>query len=377
MYIRRMQKNHISSVWNSLFVVLSGLVSLNMFAQSSQIVSSLVDPSRSDRVISLDVRVPVGGMESLPWIVFGHGFFMNTADYDVLSATLNEAGMAVVMVDMETGLFPSHEDFGLDLAFTVEHAAAEAVGLEGLLGDRMALMGHSMGGGAAWLAASQLGASIDALVGLAPAETSPSAIDAGSVILASTMVISGSADGVTSPEEHHIPLHEALVSSTCRSFVEVLDGGHCGFADAGTSCDLGELFFAGMSRDEFQAHAFEMVVLWLRAHLMDDISALDAMQSYDLSEDAVEVSLICELSEVPTVVNTIEVWPNPTSEALFFSGLTADDVVTAFDLQGRKLALDWQRIDALDVSRWPQGMVVIQIQSNDDGWVGTEHILIH
>ena len=120
-----------------------------------------------------------------------------------------------------------------------------------------------------------------------------------------------------------------------------------------------------------------MVVLWLRAHLMDDISALDAMQSYDLSEDAIEVSLICELSEVPTVVNTIEVWPNPTSEALFFSGLKADDVVTAFDLQGRKLALDWQRRDALDVSRWPQGMVVIQIQSKHDGWVGTEHILIH
>ena len=105
---------------------------------------------------------------------------MPTSDYDVLAETLNEAGMAMVMVDMETGILPSHEDFGLDLAYTVEHAAADALGLEGILGDKVALMGHSMGGGASWLAAAQLGTSVNALIGLAPAETTPSAMDAGS-----------------------------------------------------------------------------------------------------------------------------------------------------------------------------------------------------
>ncbi|MEE2920032.1 MAG: alpha/beta hydrolase [Bacteroidota bacterium] len=372
-----MFKDHIVHACRSLFIAFHVLACVSMSAQSSQIISSLVDVSRNNRVIDLDVRVPVGVTEPLPWVVFGHGFLMPTSDYDVLAETLNEAGMAMVMVDMETGILPSHEDFGLDLAYTVEHAAADALGLEGILGDKVALMGHSMGGGASWLAAAQLGTSVNALIGLAPAETTPSAMDAGSSILTPTLLISGSADAVTPPEEHHIPLHDAASPSTCRSFVNVLEGSHCGFADAGSLCYLGELLFSGMSRDEFQGHAFEMALLWLRAHLMEDASALNEMEAYGLAQSAVEVSLTCVLSEVPMLCESLKVWPNPAQETLFLSGLSPGDVLMAYDMHGRRLAVDWMRAGAIDIARWPRGMVVIQIQSKNGDVFHQKNILIH
>ena len=124
-------------------------------------------------------------------------------------------------------------------------------------------------------------------------------MDAGSSILTPTLVISGSADAVTPPEEHHIPLHDAASPSTCRSFVNVLEGSHCGFADAGSLCDLGELLFSGMSEMSFKLMLLKWPCSVARA-LMDDISALNEMESYDLWEDAVEVSFY-ELSEVPTL----------------------------------------------------------------------------
>ena len=143
------------------------------------------------------------------------------------------------------------------------------------------------------------------------------------------------------------------------SFVNVLEGSHCGFADAGSLCDLGELLFSGMSRDEFQGHAFEMALLWLRAHLMEDASALNEMEAYGLAQSAVEVSLTCVLSEVPMLCESLKVWPNPAQETLFLSGLSPGDVLMAYDMHGRRLAVDWMG-RRNNIARWPRGMVVIQ-----------------
>ena len=74
LYIRFMFKDHIVHACRSLFIAFHVLACVSMSAQSSQIISSLVDVSRNNRVIDLDVRVPVESLRPLPWVVFGHGF---------------------------------------------------------------------------------------------------------------------------------------------------------------------------------------------------------------------------------------------------------------------------------------------------------------
>ncbi|MDA0940762.1 MAG: alpha/beta fold hydrolase [Bacteroidetes bacterium] len=348
-------------------------------SQVDQITAALTDTSRAGRIIGLDIRVPSDAIEALPWVVFGHGFVMPTTDYDDLATALAAEGFVVVLVDTETSFAPSHEDFGLDLAYVVERAATDLSELDGVLGDRVALMGHSMGGGAAWLAAAQLGSAVDALIGLAPAETSPSAIAAGSEIVAPTMVISGSGDLVTLPSDHHEPMYAATSNADCRAWVNLIGGGHCGFADAGTLCDFGEITFTGMPRQEQQAHSFMCVQLWLEAHLQDAELALGSVEAYAESQAEVEVDWTCETAGVPGAsgVPHVAVGPNPATNVLRIRPLPDACQLHASDMLGREWPVVWSGQETLDVSMWPRGAVVLRVQSPSGQTVSRSVVLIH
>ena len=379
MYLRFMTRCQTfqAQIWALVAVVVLGVSTLS--AQVDQFTSALTDTSRADRVIGLDIRVPSDASEALPWVVFGHGFLMPTSDYDDLATALATAGYAVLMVETETGFAPSHADFGLDLAYVVAHASSDVVEVEGVLGDHVALMGHSMGGGAAWLAAAQLGNAVDALVGLAPAETSPSAIAAGADIVAPTMVISGSSDVVTPPSEHHEPLYASTSSAECRSWVNLVEGGHCGFADDGTLCDFGEITFTGMPRPEQQTHSLACLQLWLEAHLQNEEGALTALEAYAESQIDVEVELACEtsatnlLQRLPRAV----VGPNPATHVLQVLPVPDAHRFQAFDLFGRQLPLVWVSHTTLDVSGWPRGTALLRVQSSFGQCVSHSTVLIH
>lgn len=348
-------------------------------AQVDLISSALVDSSRSNRVIPLDIKVPSDAIGELPWVVMGHGFAMPTSDYDDLSGGLVEAGYAVVLVATETGFAPSHMDFGLDLAYVVNHTGNDAPGLEGLLSNRVALVGHSMGGGASWLAAAELGASLDALIGLAPAETSPSAVEAGSSIEAATLVISGSLDAITLPEWHHWPLHDSAVESECKAFVNLIDGSHCGFADSGTLCDLAEIGFSGMARPDQQAHSLAMMEFWLDAYLKDEGEPLTWMVDYAEGQTEVEVLHDCE--GLATVAEPFHAsWilaPNPARDRLRVLEMPDGHGVRAADLQGRMLPMKWLSVSEMDVSEWPRGGVVLFLESPTELVISRSTVLLH
>ena len=69
-------------------------------------------------------------------------------------------------------------------------------------------------------------ANISGIVGLAPAETNPSAIGVCANISVPALIFSGSSDGVTPPAEHHLPIYQGIASS-CKSFVSITGGAHC------------------------------------------------------------------------------------------------------------------------------------------------------
>jgi dienelactone hydrolase len=143
---------------------------------------------------------------------------------------------------------------------------------------KTAIMGHSMGGGSTVLAASGQ-TNIQTIVCLAPAETNPSAITAASGVNVPAIVFSGNGDAVTPPANHHTPIYNAL-SSSCKSFLSILGGGHCYFANSNFNCDFGETTSGStinLTRAQQQDITQDISSLWLSFHLKSDCSS---WQSY-------------------------------------------------------------------------------------------------
>ena len=306
----------------------------------------LIDDTRGGREIACDVRYPGVSATSeatpdngpFPLVVFGHGFLMGPQDYDDLAAGLVHAGYVVALVATEQTFAPSHQNFGLDLAFVANEMVQNGASgiLEGWLQPHAAIAGHSMGGGATWLAAAT-NPMIDAVVVFAPAETNPSAVAVGENIQVPVLVVSGSADGVTPPDTQHFPLYNSTTGAPCRAFASLLDGGHCGFADQGTICDIGELGFSGLTHAEQLQLSLGLMVPWLDAFLRDDPLAWGEFEAYAAASDDVILELDCALSIRPQTPLNLQVYPNPTSNSMTLrwvgSGQKAEAQVV--DLLGR------------------------------------------
>jgi dienelactone hydrolase len=308
--------------------------------------ASFTDITRSNRQISCEIFYPASssgpdapianGM--FPYIVFGHGFVMNYTAYETLANALVSSGYVLIFVETEGGFAPSHADFGLDLAYVADdffEVNATAVSFfQSHLIDRCAIMGHSMGGGATWLAATT-SASVDCIAGLAPAETNPSAIAAASNVNVPALVLSGSSDAVTPPADHHIPIYEGTASE-CKIFVDILNGSHCGYADSGSLCDFGEFGFNGLSRAEQQVITHDLLLAFFDFHLKEMASGSAVLQNYDSSESNVEMLVEC-LSSVPhSDSQGMLAFPNPCTESLFLeSDASGSMTFSVMDLTGK------------------------------------------
>ena len=144
-----------------------------------------VDPSRGNRPIQTELYYPADAAGdnvpvaagAFPVITFGHGFVMVWSAYQYLWTAFVPRGYILALPRTESGIFPSHEQFGRDLAFLVDKLQAEGTTPASPFYNHVAptscVMGHSMGGGASVLAASY-NPRITALSNLAAAETNPS-----------------------------------------------------------------------------------------------------------------------------------------------------------------------------------------------------------
>ncbi|PWL33002.1 MAG: hypothetical protein DCO96_01230 [Fluviicola sp. XM-24bin1] len=238
-------------------------------------------------VAGTDVNLANG---KFPVIAFGHGFVMSWDAYENIWEALIPEGFILVFPRTEGGLSPSHDEFGLDLALVlgemqVLDADNSSLFFEHLAND-MAIMGHSMGGGATILAAANI-SNIKTIVGLAPAETNPSAETAAVNVTVPALVFSADEDAVTPPIDHHIPIYNNL-SSSCKYFINIQGGAHCYYANPNFNCDFGESSSGGnisITRAEQQAIMFTYLIPWLNLYLKPDCSAGDVFTN-DLPVDA-------------------------------------------------------------------------------------------
>lgn len=259
--------------------------------------------------LSNGVNAPIAP-GTYPVIVFGHGFLMSWDAYQNIWEAFVPQGYIVAFPRTEGNISPSHADFGADLALVEVLIQEMSITSGNMLFEHVspnaAIMGHSMGGGSTFLAASNNSSpTLKAIVGLAPAETNPSAVAAAANVAVDVLVLSGSNDGVTPPAQHHIPIYEA-VNNTCKFFISLIGGGHCRFANANFNCDTGEFTSGGagsLSRQQVHAITNNSVIPWLNFKLKGHCDSWTAFQNFISTGANINVTNNCPIEVFP-VVNT-------------------------------------------------------------------------
>ncbi|MEN9281663.1 MAG: hypothetical protein RL594_598 [Bacteroidota bacterium] len=191
-----------------------------------------------------------GKIPSFGVVVFGHGYQMPVTAYKTLSTTVCQSTSKFIIVLPETGsgLFPSHEEFALDMAAAAEYMQREGRRdgsiWKGHIRNETILSGHSMGGGAAFLAAKHLlqtgSVNVAGLVAFAPAETNPSSSAAAASVTCPTLILAGGVDCVTPLASTVQPIYDKIAAK-CKVLAVIPGASHCQFADANSACNLGEL----------------------------------------------------------------------------------------------------------------------------------------
>jgi len=293
-----------------LFITFSILFSLSAVAQPFNIGETSIsfnDPTRGNRSIPTNIYYPAvaAGTNVAPaagqhcLVVFGHGFIISYTQYIWLANALVPQGYIVAFPDTETG-FPSHGDFGADIAFLVGAIQAEGLNtssiLFGAVGANSALGGHSMGGGASFLGAGG-NTNITALFNFAAAETNPSAIAAASNVLVPTLVFEGTDDCVTPSAGNTGDMYNNL-NTSCQTLVSITGASHCQFANSDLICGFGQIGCTGMiSQAAQETEVLNYLLPFLNYYLKDDCDAGTTFDNLINNPIASSVQSNCVLPE--------------------------------------------------------------------------------
>lgn len=255
-----------------------------------------VDPARGNRTVGVELAYP--GISSgqnvaladdslkFPVVVFGHGFLMPASAYQWLADSLATRGFLVAFPTTEGGISPSHAQFGQDLLFVARRIIqlndSASSFLLGRVHPRFALAGHSMGGGASFLAAAS-GSSASALFNFAAAETNPSAKAAAAQTQVPSLIFSGSGDCIVR-DTNQLRMYN-LVPYPCKTYVNLTQVLHCQFGNNDPTCVIGQVTSFCNSTPVSTVSVFQrtlqLIVPFLNYYLKSDCTALASFeQSY-------------------------------------------------------------------------------------------------
>jgi pimeloyl-ACP methyl ester carboxylesterase len=369
------------------FLILLGLLifSANISAQSFDVGHTSItfyDSSRN-RNIETEIYYPADNpgenvpiaSGNFPVIVFGHGFLMSWESYENFWTELVPNGYVICFPTTEMTLTPSHENFGLDLKFAATQMQNENNDNSSLffnsLAPKTGLLGHSMGGGASFLAAEN-NSIISTLVTFAAAETNPSAIAASLNITVPTLIFSGDDDCVTPPDENQTVMYNELASN-CKTHISIIDGGHCYFADDNFNCSLGESFCnptLDITREEQQLITFNFLKLWLDYSLYDDLNSFNDFDDLLQSSTQTNFTQFCNSLTVQDISeqNSIKIYPNPVIDKLnlHIPIEHTDGILTIYNLVGQQVyqSLITNINNQIDISNYPNGPYFIVYNKN-------------
>jgi predicted dienelactone hydrolase len=186
-----------------------------------------------------------------PGLAFGHGFFQDISKYETLLKHYASWGIITVAPKSQGGLFPSHSGFADDLNASLTWLTAQNTTSGSRFADKvdvahLGVSGHSMGGGAALLAAGR-NAAVKSVSTMAAAETNPSAVTASGTLTVPAQYVGASQDGIAGVADNQQKMYDAKRAPTQ---LRVITGGfHCGFVDSsGIGCDSGSITRAAQQK---------------------------------------------------------------------------------------------------------------------------------
>lgn len=338
---------------------------------------SLLDAARN-RTVTAEVYYPATSAGdnvafasgNFPVFTLAHGFVIPGNTYQNFADELVPDGYVIVLPTTESSFLPNHDAFGKDIAFLNTAFRSGGVPFFSQFNGRSAIGGHSMGGGASALAATQTIA--DAYIGFAPAITNPSPVPQGGQIEIPALVFSGSADGVTPPETNHLPIYDSFASD-CKTFVSITSGVHCFFIPS-SLCDIGESGVpGGMTRELQQQITFDYLRPFLNTFLLDDSASWQQFQQSITADNRITFEQTCSLDftgNESILSAKTRVFPQPCSDVLQleFSESVMVLSLNIFDMQGRKLShtpafLQNENRISVDIKQLPAGMYVLEAET--------------
>lgn len=341
---------------------------------------NFVDSSRSNRNIPTEIyypadvsgdNVPLTTLNNLkfPSLVFGHGFVMTWDAYQNFWNALVPSGYVMAFPKTEGSFSPSHLEYAKDLAFVVDQMNYLGTQSSSIFFNRIspmnAVMGHSMGGGASFLAVP-LSSNITTLVNFAPAETNPSAITASASVTIPALIFAGANDCVTPPSSNQLPMYNGLASA-CKTLINIIGASHCQMANTNTFCSFGESTCSPsptITRTVQHAILFNYLLPWLDFQLKGNCAQGAYFDSQIVSDTAITYQKNCiqcnvlNYNEMSAQSNQIVLYPNPTKDSITIKGLTLNEYAIKITDGNAKVILQQKFVESctIDISKFSAGI---------------------
>jgi len=346
---------------------------------------TFVDASRNNRSIATEIyypadlageNVPISTLNSIqfPSLVFGHGFVMTWDAYQNFWNALVPNGYIMAFPKTEGSFSPSHLEYAKDLAFVIDQMNFLGTQSSSIFYNRVsamnAVMGHSMGGGASFLAVP-INSNITALVNFASAETTPSAITAATSITVPALLFAGANDCVTPPSTNQLSMYNGLLSS-CKTYISIIGASHCQMANNNALCSFGESTCSPaptITRSAQHAILFNYVLPWLDFQLKGVCSQGATFDSQIISDTAITYQKNCiqcnvlQNNDSAFQASEIRVFPNPAKEMITVKGLSEKEYViiitdsTSKEIYQQKFTENC----TIDISRFASGVYLYTV----------------
>ena len=232
----------------------------------SPVTTKMVTVNSSGRSFPARLSYPTRGGR-YPAVAFAHGYMNRSSWYAETLSSIAASGYVVIAPDSETGRVPSHARLADDLNGSLRWLGTQsargtsAVPRDKVDATRSAVAGHSMGGGVALLAGTR-SRSVDTVVTLAAAETTPRASVAVRRLRVPSLFVVGSDDRIVPAAGTAVMFRRAPPPSLLAS---IRGGSHCGFMETiPTACDAGLISYVEQLR-----LTREQLRRWFDRHLRD------------------------------------------------------------------------------------------------------------
>lgn len=382
------------------YIIICFLIAYNFgYAQPFQIGHNTItftDVSRSNRTIVAEIYYPsdtsgdnaaiASGNIAFPVLCFGHGFVMTWDAYQNFWDFLVPNGYIMIFPKTEGSLSPSHIDFGKDLSFLIEQMNELGTNSSSSFYNRISamncVMGHSMGGGASFLAA-QLNSNIKTLLNFSAAETNPSAIQAAAAITIPSLIFAGVNDCVASPNTNQIPMYNGLISS-CKTLISIIGGSHCQMANSNFFCGIGESTCTPqptITRTAQHNIINSYILPWLDFQLKGNCAQGNLFDSQIMTDNTITFQkncIQCNSLNVDNSIfkNQITLSPNPAKDFILISGKVGETYqVSIFDITAKRILIQEFTSELLiDTSEFTKGVYTYSIRNKDNNWVNGKFI---